>query len=271
MDNVNYYNQSELWKDNINNRELIRFQEIIRVVPRNISSLLDIGCGNGQLLKFLLQQLEIPNLFGIDISLTALKIAKNMAPNAIFLYASADKLPFEDKSFDIIIASEVLEHLPYKVYEQTLKEISRVSKKYILITVPNNEDLKRTYIRCPYCGCIFSRCRHLRSFNEDILKVLFKNYQFKVKILREIGPITRLYPKIILKIAIKLKILSLISHGHPVCPQCGWRPERRNHIYKEHRNNIKRKGIFFKFDFFKKFISKTTKPWLLCLYERNDG
>ncbi|MBK8628516.1 MAG: hypothetical protein IPN86_24085 [Saprospiraceae bacterium] len=40
------------------------------------------------------------------------------------------------------LSSEVLEHLPEEIYNSTTKELSRISKKYILISVPNDESIQ---------------------------------------------------------------------------------------------------------------------------------
>lgn len=49
---------------------------------------------------------------------------------------SADKLPFEDNQFDVIIASDVLEHIPKVIRNKCVDELIRVAKKYVLISGP---------------------------------------------------------------------------------------------------------------------------------------
>ena len=44
-------------------------------------------------------------------------------------------LPYKDNSFDLIICSEVLEHLEHP--DKALEELQRVSKKYVALSVPN--------------------------------------------------------------------------------------------------------------------------------------
>ena len=64
------------------------------------------------------------------------------------------------------MANEILEHLPWGVYEKTLVELARVAKETILITTPYQE--KRQFVTCPKCHCSFSPFYHIRSFSDSV-------------------------------------------------------------------------------------------------------
>ena len=51
-----------------------------------------------------------------------------------FLYASAHELPFDDDQFDVVVAAEVLEHLPDPV--RGLQEMVRVTRRHLVLSVP---------------------------------------------------------------------------------------------------------------------------------------
>ncbi|MDP3332334.1 MAG: class I SAM-dependent methyltransferase [Methylococcaceae bacterium] len=90
-------------------------------------------------------------------------------------------MPFPDSEFDVVIMSEVLEHLSDEVLHSTLSEVSRVLRdggKFIG-TVPADENLVENLVMCPHCGKPFHRWGHIQSFDAkrltDLLQTPFKN------------------------------------------------------------------------------------------------
>jgi SAM-dependent methyltransferase len=72
-------------------------------------TMLDYGCGVGYTCS-LFADLGY-EVTGVDISATALKIARQREPRASFLKATGDPLPLSDKSFDVVACLGVLEHI----------------------------------------------------------------------------------------------------------------------------------------------------------------
>lgn len=104
---VSYYNQ---------------LNEIIATNPRTI---LEIGVGNG--LVYNLLKHNGYNVVSADIN-------KKVKPDYV-----ADVLNlslFKSQRFDTVCAFEVLEHLPFTDFEKALSELSRVSKKYVILSLP---------------------------------------------------------------------------------------------------------------------------------------
>ena len=73
--------------------------------------ILDVGCGFGFLLQKLNNTIADLSTIGIDINLYALKYAQKIMPKTHLIEAVADKLPFSDKKFDAIFATDLIEHL----------------------------------------------------------------------------------------------------------------------------------------------------------------
>lgn len=101
--------------------------------PRKLNSVLDVGCGYGEILE----SLETPLKVGVDINLEALKEAKKRCPSSIFILCDIERLPFRPGVFDGVVCTEVLEHVDSP--KVLADEIARVTRKggYFCLTVPN--------------------------------------------------------------------------------------------------------------------------------------
>ncbi len=94
---------------------------------------LDVGCGTGVLTR--LAALAVGpegEVIGIDPAAKMIAIAKKNAQSegsiAEFRLAVIEELPFEDNSFDCVLSSMMLHHLPPDLKEQGLQEVRRVIK-----------------------------------------------------------------------------------------------------------------------------------------------
>lgn len=97
---------------------------------------LEVGCGEGVLAVMMAK--VGAKVTATDISTKNLSAAKDLAKKEgveiEFLEADLENLPFQDSSFDIIVADNVLEHLPD--FDKGLAEIKRVTNKKALIILP---------------------------------------------------------------------------------------------------------------------------------------
>jgi len=104
------------------------------LIPRmKFRRALDIGCGLGVMLEKLSQISE--EVVGLDI-------VNNTETTKLILFdLNSGKLPFKDESFDLIVCTEVLEHLCYP--HQVLKEISRIltADGYFVVSLPNSYNI----------------------------------------------------------------------------------------------------------------------------------
>ena len=72
---------------------------------------MDVGCANGKLLAMLNDKKKIVGS-GLDISSEMIKVAKAQYPNFTFEQGSAQEIPFNNESFDLIICSASFHHFP---------------------------------------------------------------------------------------------------------------------------------------------------------------
>jgi 2-polyprenyl-3-methyl-5-hydroxy-6-metoxy-1,4-benzoquinol methylase len=99
-------------------------------------SILDVGCGEGVLTVEWADRLGDGRVVGIDLDDPKLRAEweKRSRPNLEFRAEEATSLSFDDDSFDMACATEVLEHVPDP--ESTLAEMARVARRHILVSVP---------------------------------------------------------------------------------------------------------------------------------------
>jgi len=106
--------------------------------PRTV---LDAGCGEGLVADLLASRNPNLRITGVDKSAEAVAFArKHFGHAAAFRTGSLLDLPFEDDAFDLVLCSEVLEHLDEP--GQALEELKRVASKHVLITVPREPVFK---------------------------------------------------------------------------------------------------------------------------------
>ncbi len=101
----------------------------------DVNSILDAGAGEGFTLEMLRKEKIGKTYEGIDFLKKAVEIGKKVHPKIKLNQASIYELPYKDNSFDLVLSTEVLEHLEDP--KKALKQIFRVSKKYVLLSVPN--------------------------------------------------------------------------------------------------------------------------------------
>lgn len=98
-------------------------------------SILDVGCGEGYTLAKLKESGIGKKLDGVDNLDQAIETGKRLFKDISLKKGDIYKLDYKDNSFDLVICTEVLEHLEFP--EKALREMRRVSRKHILLSVPN--------------------------------------------------------------------------------------------------------------------------------------
>lgn len=97
-------------------------------------SILDAGCGSGDVVNYMNNKGFY--CVGVDISLQGAKQKfPELVTKEIIQQSELSKLPFPDKSFDVVFCSEVLEHIPADEISDTIAELCRVAKKHVFCTI----------------------------------------------------------------------------------------------------------------------------------------
>jgi SAM-dependent methyltransferase len=192
--------------------QAMRIKETLDLIPSGVVSVLDVGCNEGSILASLVKYFYT---CGIDISFDALK---KVQTNCIL--ASIADLPFLEKSFDLLICTEVLEHLLGDVYTKAISEIQRVARKYIIISVPNEESLFKGTARCHFCLRKYHISGHVRVFDSNKLCDLFDGTQFVIQEIKGVGNRSRHSLRMLYFVLQRLG--NKWAHSHlNICPHCG--------------------------------------------------
>jgi cyclopropane fatty-acyl-phospholipid synthase-like methyltransferase len=144
--------------------EQLRLERLISLLPKNVTSVLEIGARHGVMTQRLAE---------IYDQVTALDLKKPLfqIDGVRTVEGDVQRLEFPDNSFDCVICTEVLEHVPD--FGAGAKELVRVSNNYILLGVPYRQDTRVGRTTCVHCGNISPPFGHLNSFDEGKIRSLF--------------------------------------------------------------------------------------------------
>ena len=137
------------------------------------AKVIEIGCGDGVILKKMAEIGFGEKLYGLEISSSALKVLQRQKIASLEesqLFNGYD-IPYNDQEFDLAILSHVIEHVEYP--RKLLKEAARVSK-YLFIEVP----LENTW-RLPK-DFIPDEMGHINFYSEKTIRRLVQSCDLKV-------------------------------------------------------------------------------------------
>lgn len=145
------------------------------VTDKNVRTILDLGCGDGKLMIMIKSRRHIDKAVGVDIFEADLDSARARNTHEEYLLQDVRKVSFPKKSFDLVLSSHVVEHLPKMDAEKFIAKMEAMANKQVIIATPIGE----TYH--PAVGGNIHQM-HLSSFvPEDFHKMGYKtiNYGWK--------------------------------------------------------------------------------------------
>jgi len=159
--------------------------EVVSYCAQLEGKLLDFGCGNGDLIKKL--RAKGKDIYGVELE--SERVNGKIYPEAleyITMYDGNFPMPYVDESFDYLIATEVVEHIPN--VNDLPKEFARIVKKGVLISVPDMTSIPTGFFN----GVVpwhLLESTHLNFFTSKSLSNLFSDY-FEPEKFYRLGTIT---------------------------------------------------------------------------------
>lgn len=143
-----------------------RIANLLQLLPSG-RSVLEIGARDGYITKLLAERFE--EVVALDLTQPVID-----APRVQCVAGDVRSLAYEAGRFDLVLCSEVLEHIPSKDLQKACNEISRVSARHIVVGVPFAQDLRVARTRCAHCGTVNPPYGHINSFDLDRIQSLFQ-------------------------------------------------------------------------------------------------
>jgi len=139
---------------------------------RGAERVLDIGCGSSVIIQ------SLNNAVGMDVSMGKLRFLRRRGIELV--RGSAFALPFVDETFDCVISSQVIEHIPYD--EVLYREIDRVLKPggQLIIGTPDYATVGWQIIE-PLYGALLPggyRDEHITHYTRESLSGILVRYRF---------------------------------------------------------------------------------------------
>ncbi len=137
------------------------------------ASIIDIGSGNGILVKKMQSLFPGKEITGID----------KEPQDPIIIQRDLTDTQMPDNHFDTVICMDVIEHLPDDILDKGLKEFYRIlnNEGKLLITTLLEEDIAPKMCRCPQCNAYFHYMGHLQVFTKDELITLLEKKGFHIE------------------------------------------------------------------------------------------
>jgi len=151
--------------------EISRTQDLMRIVSgfvENAQTALDIGARDGHFSRLFTEYFS---------SVTALDLEKPEIPhdNIDCIKGDLTSLQMQDNSFDFVFCSEVLEHIPTEKLHVACGELARVTKRFLLVGVPFDQDIRLDQTTCLSCERTNPPWGHVNSFDTQRLYQLFSS------------------------------------------------------------------------------------------------
>lgn len=162
------------------------YNESVKHIPKK-GIMLDVGCCGGNIGKRFFPNYEV---IGLDFNKMYIEEAIKKGYQQGVMTDATAYLPFQDKMFDVVLATEIIEHMPDKSLEKMVSELRRVSKSHLIATVPNCDNIAEKVLH----NVVFDRGYisdldmgfHYQRFNPKSFKKTLEKAGFNILSMKKI-------------------------------------------------------------------------------------
>jgi ubiquinone/menaquinone biosynthesis C-methylase UbiE len=112
---------------------------MVRIADKSALSVLDLGCGLGNPARLLVQKIKVNYLEGVDVFPGYLKKSKELGIYNKLVRNKVENINYPSKSFDIVLASQVVEHLTKPDALRLIQKMEKIAKRQVIIVTPIGE------------------------------------------------------------------------------------------------------------------------------------
>lgn len=106
------------------------------IIDKSAKSILDIGCGQGFPMKMIKVRMKVDKSVGVDLFKPYIKIGKQLKIHDQYIISDVRRLRTKNKSYDIVLALQIIEHLKKREAWKILRKMEKIAKKQIIIATP---------------------------------------------------------------------------------------------------------------------------------------
>ncbi len=120
-----------------------------RSLDKQGRSILDLGCGKGGPMRFINRHKQF-HCVGLDIFGPHLSKAKEQGSHNDYVLCDVQRPPIKEKTFDIVLCLEVLEHLSKEDGQKLIADMERIARRQVIVTTPLGRYRQGTFDENPY-------------------------------------------------------------------------------------------------------------------------
>ncbi|MFI7210092.1 class I SAM-dependent methyltransferase [Micromonospora maritima] len=143
-----------------------RIADLFRLIPSRGDRALDAGAWDGYLAARLTERYD--HVIALDLNAPTVDHERVEC-----VQGDITALTYPDDSFDLVLCTEVLEHVPSRLLPLACAELARVARRDLIVGVPFRQDLRLGQTTCGQCGHRNPPWGHVNSFTLERLRGLF--------------------------------------------------------------------------------------------------